>query len=103
MRVRFHSKNVGFYSINDGLDTKNDAFYTKILKLMSFTALVLLFAQVGVHIVLVPEEDASSKHAAMEGLARVVNDNAGSDESMRSTDNATGETQLSALFIHAGD
>lgn len=36
-------------------------------------ALVLLFAQVGRHVVLVPQEEASGKHAAMEGLVCVIN------------------------------
>ena len=41
-------------------------------------ALVLLFAQVGRHVVLVPEEEAQSRAVAMEGLARVI----GGDDSL---------------------
>lgn len=41
-------------------------------------ALVLLFAQAGRHVVLVPEEEAQSRAVAMEGLARVI----GGDDSL---------------------
>ena len=46
-------------------------------------ALVLLFAQLGQHIVLIPEEDpSSSKAVAMEGLVRVLNTNSNSNDTL---------------------
>jgi hypothetical protein len=57
-------------------------------------SLVLLCAQVGHHIVLVPTDDASSKHATMEGLVWVTANPTEDDEQYSTIASTAGQQRL---------